>query len=225
MDKSRFANRNSLAGRQHGSSGRFLELPTGSILLAFFRPAGSPGRNILPRSRHEQNRSTGRPGSVGACVLPRTLLPESLGKVLQASVLLAPPYVLWSRRIRLSHVFGCADFNHPVRARTSSNSASSPSWLLRRHLRQRSCDAGYVGQGDHKHHPFNQRQLKSEGDVKRPSVIRDCVHENATDADRISSRIISMVMHNNGVQDHHQAATSIRAVDRPLDGLTTIRTC
>ena len=44
-------------------------------------------------------------------------------------------------------------------------------------------------------------------------------------ADRIGSRIRSMVMPNHGAQDHHQAATSIRAIDRPLDGLTTIRTC
>jgi hypothetical protein len=49
-------------------------------------------------------------------------------------------------------------------------------------FRSRKASA-YVGQGDHKRHHF--RRLKSEGEVKRLGIIRDCVHENAADANRI----------------------------------------
>jgi hypothetical protein len=45
--------------------------------------------------------------------------------------------------------------------------------------------SAYIGQGDHERHRFNRRQLKSEREVKRLGGIRDCMHDNATDADRI----------------------------------------
>jgi hypothetical protein len=37
--------------------------------------------------------------------------------------------------------------------------------------------SAYIGQGDHERHRFNRRQLKSEREVKRLGVMRDCMHD------------------------------------------------
>src|SRR5579859_8075229 len=69
----------------------------------------------------------------------------------------------------------------------------------------------YISQRDHQRHWLNRRWFESKREIKRLGVIRDCMDNDAADADRIGG------MHHArcGVPNHRPAETLalIRAID------------